>query len=149
VRVAAEAAGLDEFIERLPAGYATVVGERGAALSAGERQRIAIARALLVNPSVLVLDEPTAALDPGTERQVAEGLDRVMRGRTTLLITHRMALAADADRVLVLGDGGILEDRSPERLALLEHPDRTRLRGPEGARAFRASDRTKGGARAL
>src|SRR5712671_3169394 len=120
VRDAASAAGLDELLSRLPDGFTTVVGERGAALSAGERQRIAIARALLVNPSVLVLDEPTAALDPATERQVTDGLDRIMQGRTTLLITHRMALAATADRVLVVSDGGVVECRSPERLALHE-----------------------------
>jgi len=126
---AARAAGLDAFINRLPQGYATVVGERGTALSAGERQRIAIARALLVDPSVLVLDEPTASLDPATEREVADGLDRIMRGRTTIVITHRMALAERADRVLSLGpDGAVIEDRSPERLAL-----RARRKG---ARAF-------------
>jgi len=112
VRDAARASGLDAFIARLPDGYATIVGERGAALSAGERQRIAIARALLVNPSVLVLDEPTASLDPATEQQVAEGYDRIMRGRTTILITHRMTLAGRADRVLALrADGTIHETR--------------------------------------
>lgn len=105
-----------EFIARLPAGYATVVGERGSALSAGERQRIALARALLVNPSVLVLDEPTAALDPVAERHALAGYERVMRGRTTLLITHRMTLAAAADRVLVLGAGGIVEEGRPMEL---------------------------------
>jgi ATP-binding cassette, subfamily B, bacterial len=118
VRDAARAAGLDGFIARLPDGYATIVGERGTALSAGERQRIAIARALLVNPSVLVLDEPTAALDPATEQQVAEGYDRIMRGRTTILITHRMALAARADRVLVLGGNGVLEEAPRAAFAL-------------------------------
>jgi len=116
VRAAANAAGLDEFIARLPDRYATVVGERGAALSAGERQRIAIARALLVNPSVLVLDEPSAALDPVTERQMFEGYATVMRGRTTVLITHRLALAAAADRVLVLGSNGIVEEGAPLEL---------------------------------
>jgi ATP-binding cassette subfamily B protein len=152
IRDAARAAGLDELVSRLPDGLATVVGERGAALSAGERQRIAIARALLANPSVLVLDEPTAALDPTTERRVAEGLDRIMRGRTTLLITHRTALAATADRVLVVSDGAVLEERSPERLALRERLEAARVddadeararqaegartREPEGARAF-------------
>jgi len=116
VRGAARAAGVDEFIARLPDGYATVVGERGAALSAGERQRIAIARALLLNPSVLVLDEPSAALDPIAERQVLAGYERVMRERTTLLITHRLALAASADRVLVLGGNGIVEEGAPLEL---------------------------------
>jgi ATP-binding cassette subfamily B protein len=111
VRQAASAAGLDELIDRLPDGFATIVGERGTALSAGERQRIAIARALLADPSVLVLDEPTAALDQATERQVLAGYERVMRGRTTIVITHRMALASAADRVFELIDGVIVERR--------------------------------------
>jgi ATP-binding cassette, subfamily B, bacterial len=110
VRRAAAAAGLDAFIARLPDGDRTIVGERGAALSAGERQRIAIARALVADPSVLVLDEPTAALDPATERDVLAGYERVMRGRTTIVITHRMTLAAAADRVLSLGADGVVEE---------------------------------------
>lgn len=109
ISAAATAAGLDEWIARLPDRLGTIVGERGTALSAGERQRIAIARALIVNPSVLVLDEPTAALDPATERQVLAGYDRIMRGRTTIVITHRMAVAAAADRVLELVDGRFVE----------------------------------------
>ncbi len=116
MRAAAQAAGIDQFVSRLPLGYATVVGERGSALSAGERQRIALARALLLSPAVLVLDEPTAALDPVAERHALEGYQDVMHGRTTLLITHRMALAAAADRVLVLGDAGIVEQGRPAEL---------------------------------
>src|SRR5262249_58131818 len=92
VRDAARAAGLDDFIARLPIRDATVVGERGTAISAGERQRIAIARALLVDPSVLVLHQPTAALDPAAEPQVLPGYERAMRGRTTRVITHRITL---------------------------------------------------------
>ena len=99
VRQAAAAAGMRAFIEALPQGYETVVGERGLALSAGERQRVALARAFLASPAVLVLDEPTAALDPVIERQVIDGYRAVMRGRTTLLITHRRDLAMRADRV--------------------------------------------------
>ena len=109
VRAAAEAAGLGDLIARLPEGYATVVGERGAALSAGERQRIAIARALLVGPAVLVLDEPTAALDPETERQVRVGYEALMRGRTTIVISHRPEIAERADRVVVLDGARIVE----------------------------------------
>jgi ATP-binding cassette subfamily B protein len=116
VRRAGSMAGVEEIIARLPDGFRTVVGERGAALSAGERQRIAIARALLVNPSVLVLDEPTAALDPAAERQVLNGYENAMRGRTTILITHRLTLASAADRVLVLGEQGIIEQGRPAEL---------------------------------
>jgi len=79
-----------------------VVGERGMALSAGERQRIATARAFLSDPSILILDEPTAALDPATEGQVADGYESVMRGRTVIVITHRAELARRADRVISL-----------------------------------------------
>jgi ATP-binding cassette subfamily B protein len=116
VRSAAAAAGVDDFVARFPDGFLTIVGERGTALSAGERQRIAIARALLVDAAVLILDEPTAALDPASERQVLEGYERAMRGRTILLITHRLPLAAAADRVFVLGDRGIVEQGQPAEL---------------------------------
>jgi ATP-binding cassette subfamily B protein len=103
VAEAAHAAALDRFIETLPRKYDTVVGERGHALSAGERQRLAAARVFLTNPAVLVLDEPTSALDPVGERQLAAGYERLMRGRTTIVITHRMELAERADRIVVLG----------------------------------------------
>jgi len=116
VREAARAAGLDRFVSALPEGCDTIVGERGARLSAGERHRVAIARALLVAPSVLVLDEPTASLDPIAERQVFAGYEGVMRGRTTILITHRLALASAVDRVLVLAETGIIEEGPPAAL---------------------------------
>ncbi len=122
VKAAAGAAGLTEFIERLPERYHTIVGERGAALSAGERQRMAIARALLSHPAVLVLDEPTAALDPVTERQVVDGYGAFARDCTTIVITHRMDLARRADRVLVLEAGKIVESGKPDALLANQGP---------------------------
>lgn len=116
VAAAASAAGLEEFVSRLPQGFATPVGERGHALSAGERQRIAIARAFLADPAVLVLDEATASLDPQTEAQVVTGYEAIMRGRTTILISHRLDLARKAGRVIVLERGRVVEQGSPEEL---------------------------------
>ena len=95
---AAKAAAAHEFIERLPDGYDTELGPQGAGLSGGQRQRIGIARTLLRNPPVIVLDEPTTALDRESEEQVLQGLDRLMRGRTCILITHSPRLARTADR---------------------------------------------------
>lgn len=105
VQAAAESAGLGPLLKRLPEGLQTPVGERGLSLSAGERQRIAIARALLRRPSVLVLDEPTAALDAATERRVAEGLREALPDATLIIITHRPALTEGADLVVNLNGG--------------------------------------------
>jgi ATP-binding cassette subfamily B protein len=107
IETAGREAGLDELIRRLPEGYDTQTGERGLALSAGERQRIALARALLRKPSVLLLDEPTSALDPATERIVARNLRQSMRGRTVIVITHRPALSEMADQVVNLREGKV------------------------------------------
>ena len=105
IEEAAQAAGLAEFIARLPEGFQTLTGERGLAVSAGERQRIALARALLRRPSVLILDEPTAALDADTENLVASNLRGALLGGTLIVITHRPALAALADSIITLQDG--------------------------------------------
>jgi ATP-binding cassette subfamily B protein len=115
---AARAAGIDDFINNLPHQFETQVGERGMALSAGERQRIAIARAFLADPALLVLDEPTAALDPVSERQVVAGYEAIMKGRTTILISHRLELANQADKVIVLDGAMIVESGTPEELQL-------------------------------
>ncbi len=106
-------AGLDEMIRRLPEGYDTKTGERGLALSAGERQRIALARALLRRPSVLILDEPTSALDPETEKIVARNLRASLRGRTVIIITHRPALAEIADQIVNLREGRVRTELTP------------------------------------
>jgi ATP-binding cassette subfamily B protein len=117
VERAAAAAGLSAFVEALPQRYQTIVGERGLALSAGERQRVALARAFLADPAVLILDEPTAALDPVTERQVVDGYESVMRGRTTILISHRRDLALRAHSVAVLDGAAVVEAGTPSDLA--------------------------------
>ncbi|MFO1199965.1 MAG: ABC transporter transmembrane domain-containing protein [Burkholderiaceae bacterium] len=109
VIAAAAAAHADEFVRRLPQGYRTYVGERGVRLSGGQRQRIAIARALLKNPPLLLLDEATSALDAESEAAVQQALAEAMRGRTTLVIAHRLATVVDADRILVLDHGRLVE----------------------------------------
>jgi len=109
VREAAAAAHVDEFVSRLPQGWRTHVGERGVRLSGGQRQRIAIARALLKNPPLLLLDEATSALDAASEQAVQAALERAMRGRTTLVIAHRLATITGADRILVLDRGALVD----------------------------------------
>ncbi len=119
IEEAARAACADKFIDQLPNGYATIVGERGALLSVGERQRIAIARALLKNPPILVLDEATSALDADSEEAVQRALDRLQRGRTTFIIAHRLATVVSADRIVVLRDGLIAEQGTHRQLMRL------------------------------
>jgi ATP-binding cassette subfamily B protein/subfamily B ATP-binding cassette protein MsbA len=110
IEAAARAANVHRFIERLPDGYDTVVGERGVTLSGGQRQRIAIARALLKDAPILVLDEPTSALDAESEAEFLEALERLAAGRTVLVIAHRLSTIRHADRIVVLSDGEIVEE---------------------------------------
>ncbi len=144
----ARSADADRFIAGLADGYDTVLGAQGVGLSGGQRQRIGIARVLLKNPPVLVLDEPTTGLDAASEATVMDSLEALMRGRTTVLITHSMALATKADRVVVIQDGRVTQDAAPQELlgqpglfrrlareqGLLGRPNRASL-APSGIRA--------------
>jgi ATP-binding cassette subfamily B protein len=118
IREAARRAQADEFISRLPDAYESQVGERGGHLSVGQRQRIGIARAFLKNAPILLLDEPTSALDPTTESAIMETIKELMRGRTTIIITHRIATIHGVDQILVLDNGRVVEQgRGPELVA--------------------------------
>jgi ATP-binding cassette subfamily B protein len=102
-------AQIDSFIQELPLGYDAMVGERGLKLSGGEKQRVAIARTILKNPPILLLDEATSALDTHTEREIQSALSEVSKNRTTLVIAHRLSTVVDADEILVLDHGEIVE----------------------------------------
>ncbi|MCK0209842.1 ABC transporter ATP-binding protein/permease [Starkeya koreensis] len=117
---AAELAQIDGFVRRTPKGYATEVGERGLKLSGGEKQRVAIARTILKNPPILILDEATSALDSHTEREIQDALERVSRGRTTLVIAHRLSTVVSADEIIVLERGRIAE-RGTHAALMLRH----------------------------
>jgi ATP-binding cassette subfamily B protein len=110
IQAAAQAAGAQEFIEQLPHGYDTIIGERGYTLSGGQRQRVAIARTLLVNPPILVLDDATSAVDVQVEQGIHEALKTLMQGRTTLIVAHRLSTIGLADRVVLLEQGRIVAD---------------------------------------
>jgi subfamily B ATP-binding cassette protein MsbA len=113
---AAEVANAHEFIEKLPHGYGTMVGERGVMLSGGQRQRIAIARAVIRNTPVLIMDEPSSGLDSASEKLVFEALDRLMEGKTSLVIAHRLSTIRRADIIFVVRDGMIVERGNHDQL---------------------------------
>jgi ATP-binding cassette subfamily B protein/subfamily B ATP-binding cassette protein MsbA len=124
VEAAAVEAQADEFIRGLPQGYDTVIGERGSTLSGGERQRISIARAFLKNAPLLLLDEPTASLDAGTETEIVGALERLMAGRTTIIVAHRLSTLRNANRILVLDNGTLVQAGSERQLLEQDGPYR-------------------------
>jgi subfamily B ATP-binding cassette protein MsbA len=116
IEAAAKIANADEFISKMPNGYQTLVGERGVTLSGGQRQRIGIARAIVRNSPILLLDEPTAALDSESEKLVIEATERLMKGRTVITIAHRLSTIRDADTIIVLKDGVVCEQGTHAQL---------------------------------
>jgi ABC-type multidrug transport system fused ATPase/permease subunit len=124
MRRAARMAHIHDFVETLPLGYATVIGERGVTLSGGQKQRLSIARAFLRDPRILILDEATSNLDSGAELIIQEALRELMRGRTTFVIAHRLSTIVDCDSVLVLQDGCIVQQGSHQELIKLKGPYR-------------------------
>ncbi|NLN92669.1 MAG: ABC transporter ATP-binding protein [Candidatus Hydrogenedens sp.] len=120
VRAAAEAAHADLFIDELPEGFDTVIGESGSSLSGGQRQRLAIARAIIKDPALLILDEATSSLDSESERLIQEALDHFVKGRTTIVIAHRLSTIQQADRIFVLDEGRIIEQGSLDELMALD-----------------------------
>jgi subfamily B ATP-binding cassette protein HlyB/CyaB len=116
VMAAATLAGAHDFILELPEGYDTVVGERGSSLSGGQRQRIAIARALVANPRILIFDEATSALDYESERVIQQNMRQIARGRTVLIIAHRLSTVRSADRIMTIDRGRLVENGTHDEL---------------------------------
>jgi subfamily B ATP-binding cassette protein MsbA len=116
VIAAAKLANADEFIAKMPLGYDTPVGERGSTLSGGQRQRIGIARVMVRNNPILLLDEPTAALDSESEKLVIDALEKLMKGKTVIAIAHRLTTIRDADQIIVIAGGVVAEDGSHAEL---------------------------------
>jgi ATP-binding cassette subfamily B protein len=120
VIAAADIANAHQFIVRQPDGYDSVLGERGVGLSGGERQRISIARAVLKNPSILVFDEATASVDSETEHLIQEAIERLISGRTTIMIAHRLSTLSKANKIVVVDNGSIIECGTPEELMAMK-----------------------------
>jgi ABC-type multidrug transport system fused ATPase/permease subunit len=116
VIAAAKLANADEFISKMPLGYETMVGERGSTLSGGQRQRIGIARVMVRNSPILLLDEPTAALDSESEKLVIDALEKLMEGRTVIAIAHRLSTIRDANQIIVINEGVVAENGTHEEL---------------------------------
>ena len=136
-RVRPRSPARDEFIDDLPEGYDTLLGEHGFSLSGGQRQRVAIARAILADPRVLILDDATSSVDPTKEHEIRDALAEVMRGRTTIIIAHRPATIALADRVVLIADGAVAAEGTHDEL--LAHVGRV----PHGARPGRSRRRAR------
>ncbi len=116
IKEAARAAHALDFIQQLPEGFDTVIGESGARLSGGERQRISIARAILKNAPILILDEATSSLDTESEREVQQAIENLVQSRTTFVIAHRLSTIRNADRIIVIQDGRIVEEGTHDSL---------------------------------
>ena len=138
---AARQAHAEEFIAACPEGYATLVGERGVRLSGGQRQRLAIARAFLKDPPILILDEATSDLDAESEFMVQQALSELMQGRTVLVIAHRLATVRNADRIVVVHEGRIAEVGTPRRADGARRRLSPPLRAPDGRRGRLARPR--------
>ena len=135
VRAAASAANCDEFVDKLPQGYDTPIGENGAKLSGGERQRISIARALLKDAPIVLLDEATASLDVENETKVQGALSHLLAGKTVLVIAHRMRTVENADKIVVLSEGSVIEEGSPAELLAREGSAFARMHALQSASA--------------